>query len=514
MRALLKRPFVRFALPTAAAISFALFANAFTPVNTDLGWMLEFGRATLSGSFPRYNSLSFTDPNHSLFMPEWASCAAFFAIHRAWGGGGLIVAKWILVALAIVGVSTCVAHVSQNIAVRFVVVMLATHFLSNGFELIRSQLMTFCLLPWVVYAGLSGRRVALWACVPLMIIWVNTHGGNIAGFALLAAMCVGLQMEFRLGFTPRTISRWELASVALLSALASMATPYGFSSISQTLHHVRDPSRLLVREWLPLWRWAETTQAERRAVVALLVSIGIALVWVPKKSLRQWVFLGFGLLSSVSASRHLRIMPILVAPVLATALDRGIERLRSFQRERLEHFIAPISAAATVLFVCLWASRAEAALRFIDYPVPNPANAIAVMRQNGFCGNVWNDYDWGGFLIWAAPKSRVACDGRHGLAYSTEVILQNINFGAEADPLETVTGYGADLVLLPASHPSLRRLASRYTPLYCDDEACLLSSNPEHVAKAKQALMVPKELMHPSDFFQERTLPPPHHCIQ
>jgi hypothetical protein len=136
------------------------------------------------------------------------------------------------------------------------------------------------------------------------------------------------------------------------------------------------------------------------------------------------------------------------------------------------------------------------------------------MRANGFCGNVWNDYDWGGFLIWAAPGSRVACDGRHTLAYSPETIVRNINFGfTEEDPLQTVTDSGAELVLLPHSHSAIQRLALRYTPLYCDSDACLLSSRPEHIAKAREELMVPKEPLHPSDFFQQASLPAPRNCI-
>lgn len=514
VRAFLKGSISRFGLPTAAAISFALFSNAYTPLNTDLGWMLQFGRETLAAGLPRYNALSFTEPNHSVFMPEWASCAALFAIHHAWGAGGLIVAKWILIALVVFGVCVCVAHATSNLAVRFVVSMLATYFLASGFELIRSQLITLCMLPWIVYAGLSGKRLALWACFPLMIFWVNAHGGHIAGFALLAALCAALELEYRLGATARAVSTWELLAIIGLSGVAWAVTPYGFSSVQQTIHHVSDPSRLYVREWLPLWRWSETNAGERRALAALLVSSAIAIPWIGKTSLRYWVLLGFALVTSVSAARHLRMMPILVAPVLAAALERGLNCLKSLRQTRLELLIAPVSTVVLVIFVYLWASRADAALRFIDFDTPNPANAIAVMRENGFCGNVWNDYDWGGFLIWAAPGSRVACDGRHTLAYSPDLIVRNINFGlTEEDPIETLSRYQAELVLLPPSHSALPRLMSRYTPLYCDSDACLLSSKPEHIARAREKLIVPTERMHPSDFFQESALPTPRRCI-
>jgi hypothetical protein len=42
----------------------------------------------------------------------------------------------------------------------------------------------------------------------------------------------------------------------------------------------------------------------------------------------------------------------------------------------------------------------------------NPSAAVNYIRNQGLTGPMLNDYDFGGYLIWAAPEHRVFIDGR------------------------------------------------------------------------------------------------------
>jgi hypothetical protein len=89
------------------------------------------------------------------------------------------------------------------------------------------------------------------------------------------------------------------------------------------------------------------------------------------------------------------------------------------------------------------------------------------------------------------------------MAYSGEMIAINIGLGYNKhDPLAVVEHFKTDLVLLKPNDPALRRLTSRYTVLYCDPGACLLSKRPEHIALAKAGLKLPSDFLFVSEYFQ------------
>ncbi|MHB8876797.1 MAG: hypothetical protein ACYC8T_24135, partial [Myxococcaceae bacterium] len=130
-------------LPAAAAVMLTLFGNAFTPVNTDLGWTLAFGRdAFATGAFPWVETYSFTEPGSPLVMTEWGSGLLFFVLHRAWGAAGLIGLKWVLAGLTVVLVYSCVVRAAASPLVRLIVCLVAANFMWIGFELVRAQLFT------------------------------------------------------------------------------------------------------------------------------------------------------------------------------------------------------------------------------------------------------------------------------------------------------------------------------------------------------------------------------------
>src|SRR5208337_1535865 len=57
-----------------------------------------------------------------------------------------------------------------------------------GFSTIRAQLFTLCLvviLLFLVEQDRKGKGWALWAWLPVYLIWVNLHGGFLVGVALL-----------------------------------------------------------------------------------------------------------------------------------------------------------------------------------------------------------------------------------------------------------------------------------------------------------------------------------------
>jgi hypothetical protein len=101
-----------------------------------------------------------------------------------------------------------------------------------------------------------------------------------------------------------------------------------------------------------------------------------------------------------------------------------------------------------------------------DYPV----NAINFLRRNPVPGPLYNNLNWGGFLMWYLPELPVSVDGRNDL-YGDE--LDELFYNSEsAFPSYTTDPYLADsgVVVLNSELPLAKLLSvdSRFRLIYQD----------------------------------------------
>jgi hypothetical protein len=72
-----------------------------------------------------------------------------------------------------------------------------------------------------------------------------------------------------------------------------------------------------------------------------------------------------------------------------------------------------------------------------------PAEAVAVLKQAGFRGNIAVPFTWGEYVIWhLGPAGKVSVDGRRETVYSEAIYAENVRFALGR------TGWG-DLVTRP-----------------------------------------------------------------
>ncbi len=519
-------------LPFAAALGLALIPCAYTPLNSDLGWTLREGqRIVLHGAIATRNALSFTDPRHPVISYQWLFSALAYLVHRSQGAAGLILLKWLTLFVTVAAMAGAVSAVAKHPLARLVALGVTAPLLGAGLLFVRSQMFTYAFVPLVAWAVLSEKRWALWALVPLLALWANLHGGFMLGLALVFAMSGALWLESRSifewrqlvprrlrvpgrsgrGTSPRlpepmegrsALPTRELVAIPVAAALATLANPFGWRLHLAAIALTRDPGRSLDHEWTPLWRLHALIPAEWEALAVLVLALALALVFLPKTKLRLWVLCAL-LVLTPTAERHLRLVPVLAAPVLAAAFETAIARASDKLRDQLVRPVMLASVAVAVATFALFATSLPRSLRFHGFPPPNPAPAIDVLRLNHLSGNVWNDFNWGGLLQWAAPEVRVACDGRFDQAYSERVRREVMRFGYDdRDPLRTLERYGADLVLLPATNPAIALIANTYRPLYCGEGVCLLSRRADQLALAEHGLLrLPPARSTPESFF-------------
>ena len=98
-----------------------------------------------------------------------------------------------------------------------------------------------------------------------------------------------------------------------------------------------------------------------------------------------------------------------------------------------------------------------------------PVDAVAFIQKNHFPGPLYNNFNWGGFLIGALPEYPVAIDGRTDL-YGEDALRQSYSTLMALRWSEDQALNQANLVLLPSTVPLARILerSPQYQVAYAD----------------------------------------------
>jgi hypothetical protein len=209
--------------------------------------------------------------------------------------------------------------------------------------------------------------------------------------------------------------------------------------------------------------------------VALLAITGLILL-VPllrraQLTLQELVLLAFGFGLAIQHERMLFAFGILAAPIFSRVLADCWDRYEP-DRDR------PVMNAvviAILLSIVVWnfPDRQQLALQVERN---NPTKAVDFLNRSGLSGNMFNEYIFGGYLIWAAPQHKVFVDGRGDVFGSTGVLEEYGKWVTlQTDPNILLNKYQIQFCLLSAGAPmsDVLPLLSGWTQVYSDDMAVI-----------------------------------------
>ena len=151
--------------------------------------------------------------------------------------------------------------------------------------------------------------------------------------------------------------------------------------------------------------------------------------------------------------RHSVLAAIVVVPHLSLRLAEVL-RMVQFPSIRITlptHLILQAGflalAVINIYFGALIYRTAEYKIqvRLTNYPT----YTVRFMKENNINGNILAPFDWGEYLIWHLPESKVSVDGRFRTAYPQNVMDSNLDF-TEQKPgaMAFLDRYPADLILV------------------------------------------------------------------
>ena len=384
---------------------------------------------------------SYTAPGNIWINHEWLTEYQFGWLWQTCGGIGLWMWRNAMAAGLFAVIAAAFVRSRCTVAAATSLLFFGAVSLSEFFVFIRPQLATFVLFALTLFLLRKYWDKPRWQTIialPLLTgVWVNLHGGFLAG--------LGLQAFFMGGFALRALRDHRqtkalllLSAVSLASAAATLLNPYGLDLHHMLWDHLFTDQ--VVREWQPLWA---VRQSPTYYLPFLLMAL--TLPWS-----RRWSWIDFAVLLIVSYEavihvRHLALLSIAILVLLSGPLSDSLARLFRQLSQRLEGEhrrglrLAAVVAVAAVLVglqiqntLAMWQSGIrpwEIAVESSRDLPGVPVKAISVMRQEGLAGNLLTDYGWGQYVLWHLfPESRVAFDGRYRTVYPLPLELDFVAF--------------------------------------------------------------------------------------
>lgn len=401
--------------PVALLVIGAYF---FRDTDPDYWWHVRTGQVIVeTRALPRADIFSYTAAGQPWITHEWLSQVGMHLVERAWGYPANALLFGLLGAATLLAVyGACRLRGLGEVGAALLA--LAAALLGAVSANVRPQMITaflVSLLVWLLTRARVRRSArGLWLLPLLMALWVNLHGGYIIGLALIWLTLLGEAVGQRRGQPGAPLKPLALAAAA--STLATLLSPHGLDGVLYpfTYAGVSNASMRFIQEWqspdfhaaifLPL-----------AAVLLLAMAVGLA---GPPLGLVEALWALLFTLLALQSARHVPLYGIVIMPLLGARLAERVPALRrSLAAWRRATPLLALWLALPVLLVSGVAMQREGRLALQLQAAPDarsyPAEGVAYLQAHGLEGNLFNEYAWGGYLIYRLyPQRPVFIDGR------------------------------------------------------------------------------------------------------
>jgi hypothetical protein len=452
-----------FSFPTAVAgllvvLAVLMVRSRFD--DPDMWWHLRTGQIIwTTHTVPLVDVFSYTSDQHIRVPHEWLSQFLIYGAYRFGGYSGLML--WLCfftAALFVAGYAVCSLY-SRNAKVGFLGAMVIWFFATSGLAVRPQMVGYFFLTIELLLIHLGRTRDPRWFfCVPpLFALWVNCHGTFFLGFVIACAFLLCSFVRYQLG--PFVPSQWDartrrmLAWALMLTVPALCLNPLGVKQVLYPLALMaHQPINLSqVGEWQPL-------QLNDGRGLGLLAVLGaLFLVLVVRRSELYWdelVMLMLGIWLAASHRRLVFVFGILAAPILSRLLSPLWDGYDAEKDRVLPNAVLIVAS----LLIAYWSFPS---LKNLSGQVDqqSPVKAVEFINDHHLSGRMLNDYNFGGYLTWAAPKQRVFVYGGGDIIDWGGIVNEYLTWATlQSDPKTLLDKYNVDFCILSPQSPMVRVL--------------------------------------------------------
>lgn len=457
-----------------------VFLLASKPLNDpDLWFHLKTGQyIVLNGVIPRSDPFSFTNYGRPWIAHGWLSGLIFYLIQSRFGFGALIFLFAVLVTFGFwLTYRQCHAYpFVAGIAVLLGVLSVATNI---G---VRPRVFTFLLTSVFLFIlgnySKRGTGKLIWILIPLIVLWVNLHGGFFIGLALIALTMVGTVLDKWLGDDEYALwLRLKVLSFVLVGCLvAILLNPYG---AAMYVAPIRVLQSAVYKEVIVDWLSPDFHRPEVFPFLLLLLLTTTALAVSPVRAKPSELLLFLAtLFATLTSQRNVLVFVLVAVPLFANYFQHWLDSNalgRVFNRNSLFSGKANVLAVVLLLPLILFAVKLKLTVygKWRQQTMDVPLKAVEFLKERQIVGNTFTDPNiWANYLIWAMPSNSVYIDGRD--VYPEQFVKEYVDIVlGTRDWREAFDYYRVEVAIVAPKSVLARKIkaASGWREIYEDEMA-------------------------------------------
>lgn len=417
--------------------------------DVDFWGHLSFGKQIVeTRTIPKTDFYSYTAYGNKWINHEWLSEVILYTAYKIWQDRGLIFLKLLVGFGAGCFLFSTLLIYSKNYKIIFTVYLLSLSLIFPGTSF-RPQIFTYLCLSATGFLLHSYVKTAdkklLYFLTPIITLWANMHGGFAAGILLVILFLTAAPSLKNLFF-------------AFVIAAGTIINPYGINLWKTIFTALTNP---LTTKYIAEWGTFKAGDFSIFGYIFIFMAAISALSSIIFLSQKRYVIFSIIIASiflAFRSARHIPVFAIITAPFL-------IPYFQNIRKRFTQIFVTAF--ALLPLFLVLFLSIKNPELK-ISAENKFPAGAVKFIKDVKLRGNIFNEFDWGEYIIWNLyPACKVAIDGRYDTVYSATYLknyFENFHIPEKTDFLLLRPGreidndnwhkiYGDDISVLYSKKP-------------------------------------------------------------
>lgn len=485
-----------FAVLALGLLTYA-FLTLFVPIqDPDFWWHLKTGEYIVENrELPTDDPFSHTDISAGekrerfILTQYWLYQIMLYGAYAAAGLKGVIGFRALVLTLMFYSVTSRIRRHNVNGFLALIILSLSLLAFASNHLNDRPQVFSFffaSILIGIMEKAKRGGKLSV-LLLPLMLLWSNIHGGFVVGDILIGLFALGFILQ-------NWNDRKKTNSVLLLSfsgIAVSLINPNSYQAFVESINLLETASMWFILEYKSTFDAFASGNNNVLFLWALILLTIIGMILSRKLYLPDILLFIFTAYISVQYIRNIAFFSIGMAPMAAYYLDRGVRRFSI--PKSYSPALKTMTAILMMLFIYNYSSRSISSGSPMKREMIGfyPDKAVSFIEESGITGKMFNEYDWGGYLIWRMyPRYKVFIDGR---CLHEQILQQYISIAKGSKYLlfgnpeykAYLDTYNVNFVLQPLrqkngmTQPLMKRLLDDrdWVPVYLDNQAYVFVRN-------------------------------------
>ena len=467
-----------------------LIFNGGKYLDADFGWHLRVGEdISKTKAAPDIEYYDYTLEGQSWVDHEWGLNYISYLIFENFGYFSLIIFYALIALLSFYLLYLFVLKkyyiffernfLLQVLLLLFILLGVYASFPHLGVRMQEFTFLNIILLLFILDKFISKKSYKVLFFLPLLFfVWANIHAGFLIGLFLLL-MWLGVKCTELISFKHKQFyflnyknvldNKYLLIFILFigLSFLATLVNPYGVSLYSFLNSYSNDYYLKHIVEWLPVYYlpilYKQIAYDTLSLVVVLIFLVfaffGFRYIDKEKYKISLWeisLYVLF-LYLALKSKRHFPLFFAVSLPFVFSLYINLFNESFLELKKNINFRIVSFFAISVLLILIIGQSSK---INFINNPFNQfcgkfPCGAVEYLDQNKELQEkrVFNDYGWGGYLIWTLPDMKLFIDGRlPQFEYKGQSMLEEYRDFYVSETMESkLAEHGIEMVFMKTS---------------------------------------------------------------